>query len=274
MPTSNPALSEKAFERVAQPAATQVGWGAGSVPPSGDVASPWTPTAATEVMTVNGAVTATGVLLVLLVATSAVSWMATDVLPDGTGVEIPAMAWGGLIGGLVFAIATIVKPAWARITAPLYALSEGLFIGAISKAYDTQYDGIVVNAIASTVGVLALMLFLHVTRIIKVTDRFRTVVMCATGAIALVYVLNLVLRIFGTELPFIHESGPVGIGISVVIVVVAALNLSLDFDFIEKATAARAPKTTEWYAAFGLLLTLVWLYLELLRLLSKLQSRN
>lgn len=271
MPTSNPALSDKAFERVVQSGDLQTGWGAGRVPPSGDPTSSWTPATPTKVMTAGGAATATGVLLVLLCATGVVGWQATTSNPFA--VEIPAIAYGGLVGGLVFALATIFKPQWARVTAPLYALSEGLFVGAISKAYEGQYDGIVLNAIASTVGVLAVMLLLHVTGVIKVTDKFRMVVVCATGAIALVYLMSMVAHLFGATFPFIHDSGPIGIGISLVIVVVAALNLSLDFDFIDRATAARAPKSTEWYAAFGLLLTLVWLYLELLRLLAKLQRR-
>ncbi|MEO7836712.1 MAG: Bax inhibitor-1/YccA family protein [Acidimicrobiales bacterium] len=180
----------------------------------------------------------------------------------------------GLLGAIGLAIATIFRPQWARFTAPAYALLEGLVVGAISKVYETYFDGIVLQAIGATVAVLAVMLFLHATRIIKVTDRFRTVVVAATGAIFLVYMVDMVLRLFGANVPFIHETGGIGILISVAIVIVAALNLSLDFDFIERGVKAGAPKATEWFAGFGLLLTLVWLYLEMLRLLSKLQSRN
>jgi uncharacterized YccA/Bax inhibitor family protein len=273
----NPALNEKAFNNAVNTVAeTQPGWGA-PVPPSGDVASPWTPAKPTSVMTINGAATATAVLLVLLCATSVVAYAATTTsVATATGtraVEIPWWSFAGMIGGIGFAIATIMRPQWARITAPLYALSQGLIVGAISKIYADQFDGIVLQAVMGTVAVLGVMLFLHVTRILKVTDKFRRTVIIATLAIAVVYVFDLIFSLFGANVPFIHETGGIGILVSVAIVVVAALNLSLDFDFIERATAARAPKQTEWYAAFGLLLTLVWLYLEMLRLLGKLQSR-
>jgi len=285
--TSNPALSDKAFKRATDTDTGQVGWAApgraaaggysqgGYVPPAPDTVSPWRPgppesAVATDAMSVNGVVTATGVLLVLLIATAVVGWNAVESNPDT--VEMPGWIFGALIAAIGAAIATIIKPAWARITAPLYALAEGFVIGAISHLYEFQFDGIVLQAAASTVAVLGIMLFLFATRIIKVTDKLRMGIVMATGAIALVYVLNLVLRLFGTEMPFLHDTGTVGILISVAIVVVASFNLLLDFDFVERGVAARAPKTTEWYAAFGLVLTLVWLYLELLRLLSKARS--
>ena len=267
----NPALNEKAFANAANSVAqTQPGWGA-PVPPSGDVASPWTPAAPTSVMTINGAVTATAVLLVLLCATSVVSYVGTT--SNALEIQVPWYAWGGMIAGVVFALATIFRPQYARITAPLYALSQGLFVGAISKVYAGQFEGIVLQAVMGTVAVLGVMLFLHATRILKVTEKFRRTVIIATCAIAVVYLFDIIFSLFGANVPFIHETGLLGIGISLAIIVVAALNLSLDFDFIERAAAARAPKQTEWYAAFGLVLTLVWLYLEMLRLLSKLQSR-
>ena len=275
--TSNPALSDKAIQRVAQPAHGEAGYaaprgvGTSPPPPAPDTVSPWRPATTTSVMTVNGTVSATGVLLVLLVATGVIGWNAVDAPFEGAAVEIPGWFFLPLIGALGAAIATIIKPGWARITAPLYALLEGLVVGAISKLYESAFDGIVLQAAASTVGVLAVMLFLYATRIIKVTDKLRMGIVMATGAIALVYVLNMVLRLFGTEVPFLHDTGTVGILISVAIVAVASFNLLLDFDFVERGVAARAPKQTEWYAGFGLVLTLVWLYLELLRLLSKLQ---
>jgi uncharacterized YccA/Bax inhibitor family protein len=272
--TSNPALSDKAFERAAVPTAhLQAGWGAppGQVRPAPDTVSPWEPATPTAVMTVNGSITATGVLLVLLIATAFVGWNAVEVTEVG-GAEIPGWFFAPLIASIGLAIATILKPAWARITAPLYALAEGLVVGAISHIYNFEFDGIVLQAASGTIGVLAIMLFLYATRIIKVTDKLRMGIVCATGAIALVYVFNLILRLFGSELPFLHDTGAIGTLISVVIVGVAAFNLLLDFDFIERGTAARAPKSMEWYAGFGLVLTLVWLYLELLRLLSKLRD--
>lgn len=275
MRTSNPALNDQAFTRAAVPAShLEPGWGAppGGVAPAPDTVSPWDPATPTAVMTVNGSITATGVLLVLLIAGAFVGWSATESTP--TGAEIPGWIFAPLIAALGLAIATIFRPTWARITGPLYAITEGIVVGAISKLYETSFDGIVLQAAAATIGVLAVMLFLYASRIIKVTDKLRMGIVAATGAIMLVYVFNLVLRLFGTELPFLHDTGAVGILISVVIVGVAAFNLLLDFDFIERGAAARAPKAMEWYAGFGLLVTLVWLYLELLRLLSKLQSRN
>ncbi|MBA2281605.1 MAG: Bax inhibitor-1/YccA family protein [Acidimicrobiia bacterium] len=271
---ANPALSDKAFERMVT-AEQRAGWAAGTGTPTRD-AGPLTP-APYDTMTVNGSITATAVLLVLLCITGAIGWNLVEAIPLGNGqsaADVPGWIFAPLLGAIGLAIATIFRPQWARFTAPLYALVEGLVVGAISKVYETYFDGIVLNAVMATVAVLGVMLFLHATRIIKVTERFRTVVMCATGAIALVYLVNIVLRLFGSEVPFLHDTGTIGILVSVAIVVVAALNLSLDFDFIERGVKAGAPKTTEWYAAFGLLITLVWLYLELLRLLSKLQSRN
>lgn len=260
MRTSNPALSEKALSRTVVD----------------DTVSPWTPagptgpvTADRETMTVGGAVSATAVLLVLLAAAGAVGWAATDV-ELGT-VQLPGWLLPALLGALGIAIVTIFRPHWARFTAPVYAIVEGTVLGAISKLYELEYDGIVLQAAVGTMGVLAVMLFLHATGIIKVTERFRMGVVMATGGVMLMYVVSMVFRLFGSEVPFLHDTGPVGILVSLAIVAIAALNLVLDFDFVERAVAARAPKTTEWYAAFGLVLTLVWLYLELLRLLSKMR---
>lgn len=270
MRTSNPALSDKAIQRVLQPSDHEAGFAAPRPRPAPDTVSPWEPATPTSVMTINGAVSATGVLLVLLIASAFVGWNAVDIV-DGQGVEVPGWIFLPFIAALGLMFATIFKPGWARVTAPLYALAEGVIVGAISHIYNAEFDGIVLQAAAGTVGVLAVMLFLYATRIIEVTDKLRMGVIMATGAIALVYLLNIVLRMFGSSVPFLHDTGTIGILISVAIVAVAAFNLLLDFDFIEKAAAARAPKSTEWYAGFGLLVTLVWLYLELLRLLAKLQ---
>lgn len=270
MRTSNPALSDSAFARAAGTAEDgRAGWAMPTtVPAAPDEVSPWQSTS--DTMTVGGAVSATAVLLVLLSIGAAIGWNAVDPAPDGS-VDLPGWIFLTLFGALGLAIATIFRPQWARITAPLYAITEGTVVGAISNLYEREFDGIVTQAAIGTFGVLGVMLFLHATRIIKVTDKFRMGVVMATGAIALMYLVSMVFRLFGSEIPFLHDTGTVGILISVAIVVVASLNLILDFDFVERAVAARAPKATEWYAAFGLVLTLVWLYLELLRLLAKLQ---
>jgi uncharacterized YccA/Bax inhibitor family protein len=279
MPTSNPALSDKAFEKVTHRDPGQVGWGApagsgaGYPPPAApDEVSEWRPGPigpAVDTMTVNGTVTATGVLLVLLVGAGVFGWNSVEVDPLGQ-VQLPGwmfLAWIATIG---VGILTAFKPDLARFTAPLYALITGTWVGAISALYNFQYDGIVLQAVGATIGVLAMMLFLYATRIIEVTDKLRMGIVMATGGIMLVYLFTIVLSIFGIDMPFIHDAGPVGILISLVIVGVAAMNLLLDFDFTERAVAAGAPKKVEWYAAFGLTVTLVWLYLEILRLLSKL----
>ncbi len=264
---SNPALNESAFERVAE---SEAGWAAGTqqvqdaqVVPSG---------IRTEAMTVNGTVWATAALLVLVVLAGAWGWNQVDVTDES--VSLPGWLFPVVLGALGVAILTIFKPDLARFTAPVYALLEGAFLGAISGLYNAAYDGIVIQAVGLTIGVFAVMLFLYGTRIVKVTEKLRMGVIAATGAVVLVYVANLILSLFGAEVPFLHDTGPIGIGISLVIVGIAAFNLLLDFDFVERGVAAGAPARTEWYAAFGLLVTIVWLYLELLRLLAKLQSRD
>jgi uncharacterized YccA/Bax inhibitor family protein len=267
---ANPALNDQALQRQFDTEQLRPGWGSPSAGFRTDRTGPMAPTAYDQ-MTVAGSVTATGVLLVLLTAAGVVGWNAVKVV--GTTVDFPGWVMLPLLAGLGLAIGPILRPQWARITAPLYALAEGVAVGAISKLYNIQYDGIVINAVGGTVAVLAVMLFLHATRIIKVTDRFRMIVFSATGAIFLVFMVNLVLSLFGAQVPLLNDASPLGILVSVAIIVVAALNLSLDFDFIERGVKVGAPKRTEWYAAFGLLVTLVWLYLEMLRLLAKLQRR-
>lgn len=269
---SNPALNEKAFQRVAE---TDAGWAAETQALEDAYARPAARPPhdiATDGMTVGGTVWATAALLVLVVATGVYGWNSVDATAES--VSLPGWLLPVVLGGFGVAILTIFKPHLARFTAPLYALLEGAFLGAISAAYNTTYDGIVVQAVGLTIGVFAVMLFLYGTRIIKVTEKLRMGIVAATGAIFLVYMANLVLSFFDAEVPFLHDTGAVGIGISLVIVGVAAFNLLLDFDFVERGVAAGAPKKMEWYAAFGLLVTIIWLYLELLRLLSKLQGRD
>ena len=177
-------------------------------------------------------------------------------------------------GGLILALVTTFKKEWAPVTAPLYALVEGFFLGAISAMYELRFDGIVFQAVALTFGTLGALLLAYRSGLIKATENFKLGVVAATGGIFLIYLVTFVLGFFGVNVPFVHESGLLGIGFSLFVVVVAALNLVLDFDFIESGVDAGAPKYMEWYGAFGLMVTLVWLYVEFLRLLSKLQSRN
>src|SRR5688572_22225723 len=226
-----------------------------------------------QVMTLNGAVNKTGILLLLAVLTATFAWNQIEFTPQGPVGAMPYVL-GGAIGGLVLALVTIFKKEWSPVTAPLYAIVEGFFLGAISAMYNHMYEGIVLQAVTLTFGTLFALLFAYRSGLIKATENFKLGVVAATGGIALVYLASMVLGMFGIQIPMIHESGIVGIGFSLVVVVVAALNLVLDFDFIESGVEAGAPKYMEWYGAFGLMVTLVWLYLEFLRLLAKLQSRD
>jgi uncharacterized YccA/Bax inhibitor family protein len=224
-----------------------------------------------QAMTLNGTVNKTGILLLLAVLTGAFAWSQVQFTPDGA-INAGPYVWGGAIGGLVFAIATIFKKEWSPVTAPLYALTEGLFLGAISAMYNHLYEGIVLQAVMLTIGTLFALLFAYRSGLIKATENFKLGVVAATGGIALIYLATFVLGFFGIRIPMIHESGIVGIGFSLVVVVIAALNLVLDFDFIESGVDAGAPKYMEWFGAFGLMVTLVWLYIEFLRLLAKLRD--
>lgn len=252
MRSGNPALSESTFLDLAS----------GSVVSSPD-----------QAMTINGTVNKTGILLLLTVLTAAFAWSQT-VGADGQiapGAMIYAV--GGAIGGLVLALVTVFKKAWSPVTAPLYALVEGFFLGAISAVFEMKFPGIVFQAVLLTFGTLFALLVAYRTGLIKVTENFKLGVVAATGGIALLYLASFVLGFLNINVPVIHEASGWGIAFSLFVVVVAALNLVLDFDFIETGAAARAPKYMEWYGAFGLMVTLVWLYVEFLRLLSKLQSR-
>lgn len=222
-------------------------------------------------MSLNGTVNKTGLLLLMTVMTAAFAWSQT-MTADGE-VAPAAMGYllGGGIGGLVLALVTIFKKQWSPVTAPLYALVEGLFLGAISAMYNAQFQGIVLQAVMLTFGIMFALLFAYRTGLVKATENFKLGVTAATGGIALIYLATIGLGLFGIKIPHIHESGLIGIGFSLVVVVIASLNLVLDFDFIESGVEAGAPKYMEWYGAFGLMVTLIWLYLELLRLLSKLR---
>lgn len=227
-----------------------------------------------QAMTLNGTVNKTGFLLLLTVLTAAFAWSQIEIDPRGQVSGAGLYLWGGLIGGLVMSLVTTFKKEWSPVTAPMYALLEGFFLGAISSIFEARFPGIVIQAVMLTFGTLFALLAAYRTGLIKATENFKLGVVAATGGIALVYLASIVLRLFNIEIPFIHQSGIIGIGFSLFVVVVAALNLVLDFDFIESGVEQGAPKYMEWYGAFGLMVTLVWLYIEFLRLLSKLQSRN
>lgn len=222
-------------------------------------------------MTLDGVVLRGLILFPILLATGFVGWQ--SVQRTELGITMPGWLLPVLLVGFGVAIVTIFKPRISPYTAPAYAAIEGLVLGAISKLYEVQYEGIVLQAVMLTGGVFAMMLVLYSRRIIKVDDRLRKGIVAATGAVMVVYLISIVMRLFGAEVPFIHEASPLGILFSLVVVGIASANLLLDFDLIEKGVENGAPKWMEWYAAFGLLVTLVWLYLELLRLLSKLRSR-
>lgn len=226
-----------------------------------------------DAMTLTGTVNKTGLLLLLCVITATFAWSQIQFTADGA-VGAGPYVWGGAIGGLVLALITTFKPAWAPVTAPLYALVEGFFLGAISAMYNHLYEGIVLQAVMLTFGTLFALLFAYRSGLIRATENFKLGVAAATGGIALLYLVTMGLGLFGIRIPYIHESGLIGIGFSLFVVVIAALNLVLDFDFIESGVEQNAPKYMEWYGAFGLMVTLVWLYVEFLRLLAKLQSRD
>jgi uncharacterized YccA/Bax inhibitor family protein len=223
----------------------------------------------TAVMTLQGTVLKTSVLVAILLITAIYSWV--QVLSGATGLSYGLLAAGG-IGGFIVAMVTIFYPKASPITAPLYAGLEGLVLGAISAVFEAQYAGIAMQAMGLTVGVLAVMLFLYGTGLVRATEKFKIGVLAATGAVCLVYLVGMVMSLFGSHIPLIHESGPIGIGFSLVVVVIAALNLVLDFDFIEQGVARRAPTYMEWYGGFSLLVTLIWMYMEILRLLAKMRS--
>lgn len=219
----------------------------------------------TSSMNLQGTVNKSGILLLLCIASGAFSWTQPQL-------QVPFILLG-IVGGLIACLVGTFKPSTTPITAPLYAVLEGLCLGAISRLLDASFHGIAANALVLTFGVLATMLVLYITRIVRVTERMVMGIVMATAAVALTYLVDMVMRMFGASVPFIHDSGPLGIGISLVIVGIAAFNLLVDFAVIESNIRARAPKYMEWYCGMALLVTLVWLYMELLRLLSKLQKR-
>ncbi len=214
-----------------------------------------------EVMTMDGAVNKSLLLFGILMCTTFVSYLMPSSL----------LLWTGLIGGLIAVLVASFKPHTSPVAAPVYAAFEGLFVGTISAIYAAQFDGIVFQAVSLTFGTLGAMLLIYKSGLIQVTEKFKMGVLMATGAVMFVYLISIIGHFVGFQVPYLHESGPIGIGVSVVILGIAALNLLIDFDAFEKGVAARAPKYMEWFVGLGLLVTLVWLYIEFLRLLSKLQ---
>ena len=250
--SGNPALSEKVFKGISSSSMS---------------------TNYAESMTLRGTLNKFGFMLLMLLGSAFYSWKEfTD------GGNVTPLIWIGLIGGLVVALVITFKKEWAPYLAPAYGLLEGLFLGAISayynEAFATKAPGIVMNAVGLTFGTAIAMYFLYSFKIIKATEKFKSVIMMATAGIAVFYLISMVVGMFGIHMAFLHEGSLMGIGFSLVVVTIAALNLILDFDMIEQGTAAGAPKYMEWYCAFGLMVTIVWLYLEILRLLSKLSDRK
>jgi uncharacterized YccA/Bax inhibitor family protein len=284
---ANPALNEKRFEHVRDE------WEPGWASPGGtssqltattaaDVAVPATvdaprsgglpPAAArTGVMTANGTFARTFALFVLVLVGGAIGWSQTDVSPANQ-IEIPGWAWIAMFGAFAIAMVCVFKPKASPVLAPVYAIGEGLFLGVISKAFESRWDGIVLQAILVTIGVFFITLALYVFEVVKVTRKFQMVVIAATGGILLMYVFGLVMSLFGVDVAFWNEPSALGILVSAGIAIVAALNLFLDYEFIRQASTAGAPKFMEWYGAFGIMVTLVWLYLEVLRLLALLRN--
>lgn len=224
-----------------------------------------------DVMTIDGTVNRTFILFLCLMVTAVFTW---KTFMERQYAMVNTLMMIGFIAGAILALITIFKKTTAPVTAPLYALAEGLALGGISGMFELRYPGIVIQAVALTFGTLFCMLFAYRSGLIRPTKKFMLGVVAATGAVCLVYLASFVLGFFGVGIPYIHGSGPIGIGFSLVVVTIAALNLVLDFGFIEQGSSMGAPKYMEWYAAFGLMMTLIWLYLEILRLLVKLRSRD
>jgi uncharacterized YccA/Bax inhibitor family protein len=223
-------------------------------------------------MTLQGTVNKTGILLGILVLTAVYTW--NLFFQTGNPAAVMPIATGGAIGGFILAMITIFKKAWSPYTAPMYAALEGLFLGGISAIFEYQYPGIVIQATGLTLGTLASLLVLYKLGIIKPTENFRLMIVSATMGIAVLYLISMIMNMFGSSgIGFIHSNGLFGIGFSLFVVAIAALNLVLDFDFIEQGSELGAPKYMEWFGAFSLMVTLIWLYLEMLRLLAKLRSR-
>ncbi|MFZ0303589.1 MAG: Bax inhibitor-1/YccA family protein [Terracidiphilus sp.] len=258
MKTSNPALGQDTFKQFSS---GQYGGQYGGL------------IDASARMTMSGTVNKTGILLLCALASAAWTWKSFMETQDPASVSLQLMV--GLFGGMIFAFVTIFKKEWSPVTAPIYSLLEGMALGGISAFVNLKYPGIAFQAVSLTFGTLFVMLFLYRSGIIKVTDKLRMGIFAATGGICIFYFASMLLGFFHINFfGSVWGSGVVGIGFSLFVVAIAALNLVLDFDFIEQGVTAGAPKYMEWYGGFGIMVTLVWLYIEILRLLSKVRSRN
>lgn len=272
----NPALNDKRFETISKD--DEAGWAAPVALAHAEATGTPPPTRVSH-MTANGAFAKTFFLFLIVLAAGAFGWSQT---PDPTvtisngiatqSIDFPVWSWIALFVGFGLAMVCIFKPKASPILAPLYAIAEGVFLGVISKAFEIQWDGIVFQAILATVGVFFATLALYVFGIVKVTRKFQLAVIGATFGIFFLYLFGFLLSLFGVDVAFWNDPSPLGIIISVVICVVASLNLFLDYEFIAQASKHGAPKYMEWYGAFGIMVTLVWLYLEMLRLIAKLRS--
>lgn len=227
------------------------------------------------VMTVRGSIAKFGFLVLMVIGGASYTWHLYNSYQDQ---QMTTLMWVGAIGGLISALIMSFKPTTARYLAPVYGLLEGFFIGAISailnNAFKAKYPGIVMQAVGLTMGVALAMFLLYNFRVIRATEKFKAIVFSATLGIALFYLITWILSMFHVNLPFMYNSSPLGIGISLFVVAIAALNLILDFDMIERGAEMGAPKYMEWYGAFGLLVTIVWLYIEILKLLSRLANNR
>jgi uncharacterized YccA/Bax inhibitor family protein len=273
---ANPALSEKRFDAIAKE--DEAGWAAPVALAHAEATGTPPPTRVAH-MTANGAFAKTFFLFLIVLAGGAFGWsqtsVATSTAVNGVTtqtVHIPAWSWIALFVGFGLALVCIFRPKSSPLVAPLYALAEGVFLGAISKAFEVQWNGIVFQAVLATIAVFFATLALYVFGVVKVTKKFAMVVIGATFGIFLLYVFAALLSLFGVDMTFWNEPSALGIAVSVVICIVASLNLFLDYEFIRQASINGAPKYMEWYGAFGIMVTLVWLYLEMLRLLAKLRG--
>ena len=273
---SNPILNESRFNKLREGTAGDAGWGVGSGQPANTWAPPINDGPVSPhhpgVMTVSGTASASMVLFALLLVSAAVGWIAVAEPQPGV-LSFPPMAFVGAIIGFIAVMVTVFKPMTSHILGPVYAVGQGLFVGALSKMFDATYSGIVVQAVGTTLAVFGVMLFLYRTRILRVTDKFRRIVIGATLGVMVFYLASFVFSMFGANVSFLSSSSGMGILFSLFVAGLAAFNLALDFDFIERGEAMGLPRRMEWFAALGLLVTLVWLYLEVLRLLAKLRDR-
>lgn len=225
-----------------------------------------------DAMTVSGTIYKTLMLLMLVMLAAGWTWM-KFYQSGGNAAVVAPWIMVGAIGGFVMALVTTFKKNWAPISAPIYAVLQGLFIGGISAQFEMAYNGLVIQAAGLTFGTLFAMLLVYQSGLIKPTEKFKMGVFAATGGIAIVYLVSFALSFFGIQASFLYSSSSLSIGISLFVIVIAAMNFIIDFDFIEQGANQNVPKYMEWYGAFAMMVTLIWLYVEFLRLLSKLRNR-